>query len=132
MPIVGMYIGESLAGLVGDKAKWIGVAVLAMVGLYGLLKRSGDDESEKVKSANGSKVVLLAVALSLDNLTVGFGIGMFHASLLVAAAIFGVVSFTMTSLGLELGRFIGKRMSISSDRLSGAVLLLAAGAMMFV
>lgn len=133
MPIVGMYIGESLAGFVGDKAKWVGVAVLALVGLYSLVKRDGaKDESQQMQQAYGSKIVFLAIALSLDNLTVGFGLGMFHAPLVVAAIVFGLVSFTMTSLGLELGRYVGRRVSISSDKLSGTVLLLAAGAMMFI
>lgn len=133
MPVLGMYIGETLAGSVGTKAKWIGIAVLAIIGLYSLLKRDGDDdETEKVTKAQGSRVLFLAVALSLDNLTVGFGLGMFDAPIIIAALVFGIISFLMTVVGLELGRFIGKRVSVSADKLSGVVLLVVAGIMAFV
>ncbi|WAH38190.1 manganese efflux pump MntP [Alicyclobacillus dauci] len=132
MPIVGMAIGESVAGGVGNKARWIGIAVLVIMGIYSLVKRDGgDDETDKAVKAKGASILFLAVALSLDNLTVGFGIGMFNAPIALAAVIFGVVSLMMTLIGLEIGRFLGKRLSISADKLSGVVLLVVAGVMAF-
>ncbi|MFD1674249.1 manganese efflux pump MntP family protein [Alicyclobacillus fodiniaquatilis] len=133
MPVIGMAVGESLAGAVGNKARLIGIAVLVVMGVYSLFKRDGDvDESDKVAKAHGARIVFLAIALSLDNLTVGFGAGMFHAPLGLAALVFGLVSLGMTILGLELGRAMGKSLTISADKLTGVVLLIVAGVMAFV
>lgn len=133
MPIIGMVVGESLAGGIGAKAKWVGIAVLILMGFYSILKReNGEDEADKAARAKGLNVLFLAVALSLDNLTVGFGIGMFNAPIVVAAVIFGIVSLLMTLIGLEIGRFLGRRVSIPADKMSGVVLLIVAGVMAFV
>lgn len=133
MPVLGMLIGESVAGAIGVKAKMVGILVLAIMGVYCLLKRDGDeDEAEKATKAHGLRILFLAVALSLDNLTVGFGLGMFDAPLALAAIIFGLVSMFMTVIGLEIGRHIGNRIAISADKLSGIVLLIVAGVMAIV
>ncbi|WP_174520811.1 manganese efflux pump MntP [Alicyclobacillus acidiphilus] len=133
MPIIGMVIGESVAGGIGQKAKYIGIAVLVIMALYSLLRKdNGEDEASRAARAQGAKILFLAIALSLDNLTVGFGVGMFDAPLGLAAIVFGVISLLMTLAGLELGRFLGKRISVSPDKLSGVVLLLVAGVMAFV
>lgn len=133
MPIIGMVVGESFVGSIGHKARFIGIAVLVVMGMYSLLKRShGDDEVDKAAKAKGLSILFLAVALSLDNLTVGFGVGMFDAPLLLAAVTFGVVSLVMTFIGLEVGRLLGNRLSLSSDKLSGVVLLIVAAVMVVV
>lgn len=133
MPVIGMAIGESVAGSIGDKARYVGIGVLVVMGIYSLLKKDGDeDEADKAAKAKGASILFLAVALSLDNLTVGFGVGMFDAPIAIAAIIFGIISLLLTLLGLEIGRFLGKRMSVSADKLSGVVLLIVAGVMAFV
>lgn len=134
MPVIGIIIGESVVGGIGQKARFVGIGVLVVMGVYSLLKRSGDgeDEAERIAKSKGFNILFLAVALSLDNLTVGFGVGMFNAPLAVAAVVFGVVSLVMTLLGLEIGRMLGKRVSVSPDKLSGVVLLIVAGVMAFV
>lgn len=133
MPVIGMIIGESVAGNIGGKARWVGIAVLVIMGVYSLFKRDGgEDEADKAAKAKGASILFLAVALSLDNLTVGFGVGMFNAPLVLAAVIFGLVSLLMTLAGLELGRYLGKKVNLSADKLSGAVLLIVAGVMAFV
>lgn len=128
MPVIGLLIGESVAGNIGNKARFVGVAVLIVVGLYGLFKQADKNEEGHLPSQNfGMSTLVLAIALSLDNLSVGFGLGMFHVPVVLAASVFGVVSLLMTLTGLEVGRFLGSRVKLSADKLSGGVLLLVAG-----
>jgi len=128
MPVIGLLLGESVAGSIGGKARFVGAAVLVAVGLYGLFKQADKkEESTGPVHGFGMNTIVLAIALSLDNLTVGFGLGMFHVPIALAATIFGSVSLVMTLLGLEVGRFLGSRVHLSADKLSGAVLLLVAG-----
>ena len=153
MPIIGVMTGEAAAAVIGSKARLVGTLVLLAVGIYSLVKRHGPDEAQTMGVAqkdstrkgdfesdddfrqtkalrNRMNMIVLAIALSLDNLTVGFGLGMFHVPLALAALIFGVVSLLMTFIGLEIGRYLGNKFTLSADKLSGVVLLLTAGVMM--
>jgi manganese efflux pump family protein len=131
MPILGIWIGGQVAGVVGDKAKIFGIAILVLVALWALLKKPDKNEGKGAPKSMGSTMIL-AIALSLDNLSIGFGLGMLQVPLVLAAIIFGLVSLVMTFVGLEIGRFLGSRMNVSADKLSGAVLLVVAGFMIFV
>jgi putative Mn2+ efflux pump MntP len=123
-------IGAELSQIIGNLAKYVGIGVLVALAVY-LLFKSADAEEERPKQA-GLQGVLLAVALSLDNLTVGFGLGMLQVPLAAAAVTFGLVSLVMTFVGLEIGRFVGAKVSLSADKLSGGVLLLIAALMLVV
>jgi len=128
MPILGVVLGEDLAGAMGQHAKLIGVFVLAIAGLYSLFKSKSDTEGPP---RLGVQTVVLAIALSLDNLTVGFALGMVSVPLVLAATVFGLISLAMTLIGLEVGRFVGNRFTFSTDKLTGCILLLTATVMYF-
>ena len=63
------------------------------------------------------------IALSIDNLAVGFALGTYHVSLPVAAAIIGTVSVVMSLAGLELGARIGMRAGQRGELVGGLVLI---------
>ncbi len=128
MPIVGLLVGHAATGLLGGQARWLGIGVLGVMGLYLLFKTTAET-SKPIPNNLGWKSLTLAIVLSLDNLTVGIGLGMLQVRLMEAAVVFGVVSVGMSLTGLELGRFMGKTLSLSADRLSGVVLLLVAAVM---
>lgn len=139
MPLLGVLTGQVAAMLIGSKARFVGIGVLAVVGIYSLVKVDAKDEPQlsdemsldrKRSARPRMQTLILAVALSIDNLTVGFGLGMLHVPLLLATLTFGVVSLVMTLIGLEIGRYVGSKFTLSADKLSGVVLLLTAGVMM--
>lgn len=137
MPLLGVLTGQEAALLIGSKARFIGIGVLAVVGIYSLVKVEKKDEPQpsdepatrKLAARPRTQTLVLAFALSIDNLTVGFGLGMLHVPLLLATVTFGVVSLVMTLIGLEIGRYLGSKFTLSADKLSGVVLLLTAGVM---
>lgn len=131
MPIAGVVIGEQVSRLAGNQARWIGIAVLAAFGIYSLLKREEGEDAHARTEVRGMRVVMLAAALSLDNLTIGFGLGMLRVPLALAAALFGMISLAMAYAGLEVGRWLGTAVNISADKLAGLVLLLTAGLMLW-
>jgi putative Mn2+ efflux pump MntP len=108
MPLLGLLLGHGLAGVLGHSARWIGAALLIATGLYALVKafrrHSGDTTGA---AAQGLGMLLISgLALSIDNLAVGFALGMYHVALPTAAVVIGAVSVTMALAGLELGRLL--------------------------
>ncbi|KPV44915.1 manganese efflux pump MntP family protein [Alicyclobacillus ferrooxydans] len=134
MPILGIFLGDEVARLIGNHARYVGVGLLAAVGVYFFLKASDEQKADEQRepSLPGVKSIILAIALSLDNLTVGFGLGMLDVPLTLAAIAFGCISLVMTYVGLEIGRFLGKKVAVSADKLSGIVLVAVAGLMLLL
>jgi len=128
MPLLGIWLGASLSHVLGSRAKLIGIGILVIIGLYSLFKAASPNDVAVNKL--GIRTLVLAVALSLDNLSVGFALGVLSIPLVLAAVTFGTISLVMTLVGLELGRFLGRRINVSAEKLSGVVLLATAAVMM--
>ena len=133
MPILGLLLGRSLASILGHAAHWIGAALLIITGLYAVLqaiRSPGSKDARRPTAPDGprtGRLLVTGLALSLDNLAVGFALGTFHVSFLIAAVLIGAVSVAMSLLGLELG---GRLSSKAGDRgeLVGGLVLVGVGA----
>jgi putative Mn2+ efflux pump MntP len=125
LPLLGLLLGHGLAGTLGHAARWIGAALLIATGLYALIQafrhRGGDTTS--AASQGLGKLLVSGLALSIDNLAVGFALGTYHVTLLTAAVLIGVVSVTMALAGLELGRLLGTKIGERGEALGGIVLV---------
>jgi putative Mn2+ efflux pump MntP len=129
MPIAGLLLGHSLADTLGQAAHWIGAGLLIVTGLYALVqairgpgRRDGGDQAVQADQPV-TRMLITGLALSIDNLAVGFALGTYHVSLAVAAIVIGAVSVALSLLGLELGSRIGTRIGDRGELLSGAVLI---------
>ena len=130
MPVIGIAIGDRMAGGLGRAANAIAALVLVAIGVYTLVetRREARDLSIPLRRR---ALALLAFALSLDNLAIGFSLGLIHAPLAVAASFMGACSGALTLVGLELGRQLGRRVGDRSELFSGLVLI-AAGVFVLV
>ncbi|WP_082015051.1 manganese efflux pump MntP family protein [Streptacidiphilus jiangxiensis] len=67
--------------------------------------------------------MVTGIALSIDNLAVGFALGAYHLSLALAAVVIGLVSVALSLLGLELGNRLGTKTGERGELLGGLVLV---------
>jgi putative Mn2+ efflux pump MntP len=127
MPLLGLLLGRSLARTFGHAAHWIGAGLLIATGCYAVVQAiRGQGEERRAPAAAGRRtgqLVVTGIALSIDNLAVGFALGTYHVGLVAAAVIIGVVSVTMSLLGLELGDRLGTRTGERGELLGGLVLI---------
>ena len=126
MPILGLLLGRSLADALGQAAHWIGAALLVAAGIYAVVQaiRDPQDEDSAVPSGQRTgRLLITGVALSIDNLAVGFALGTFHVGFVVAAVVIGAVSVAMTLVGLELGSRLGARAGGRGELFGGLVLI---------
>ena len=124
MPILGLLAGRSLADTLGHAAHWTGAALLIATGVYALIQaiRGQGTEARRVDQRTWP-LVITGAALSMDNLAVGFALGTYHISLILAVAVIGTVSIVMSLAGLELGARIGMRAGRRGELLGGLVLI---------
>ena len=74
-------------------------------------------------AAGLGRLLVAGLALSLDNLVVGFALGTYRTSIAVAALVIGAVSVALSLIGLELGARIGRRAGDHGGQLAGLVLI---------
>jgi putative Mn2+ efflux pump MntP len=128
MPILGLLLGHGLAHDLGHAAHWIGAALLIGTGLYAVIQARSREERDGTGPAaastpNTGRLLVTGTALSIDNLAIGFALGTYHLSLLVAVAVIGAVSVALSLLGLELGDRLGARTGERGELLGGLVLI---------
>jgi len=127
MPILGLFIGEALSSTIGSYGRYVGSGLLVLTGLYTIWQsiRTGKVERDEEKGILDTRqLLILGVALSLDNLIVGFALGVYHVSIVLAAVTMAVVSVGLSLVGLELGSRLGARVGEYSEMAGGGVLVL--------
>ena len=126
MPVIGLVLGEAVAGYIGHHlAGYVAGGILILTGVYTVL------QGRQVKAAETGprrlqthRLIITALALSIDNLAVGFALGGLEIPIILAAATMGVVSVGMSLAGLELGHRLGRGVEEWSEEIGGAVLIL--------
>ena len=115
MPILGLLLGHGLADTLGHAAHWTGAVLLIITGLYSVLQAArgreehGGPDPAAVTGLTTGRLLITGLALSIDNLAVGFALGSYRVSLVMAVVVIGAVSVTLSLLGLELGDRLGAR-----------------------
>lgn len=126
MPIVGLLLGQAVAGYLGHVAKYVGSAILIVVGGYTIWQGRRVTTEEPLAQRTEietHRLIITALALSIDNLAVGFALAVYHINIVLAAVTIGVISVALSLVGLELGSRLGTRVEAWSEELGGGVLI---------
>jgi len=128
MPVAGLALGHGLAHALGREGHWTGAALLIATGAYGIWQAlRGHDGAAPDASLGLGRLMITGLALSIDNLAVGFALGTYHVSLAAAAAVIGAVSVALSLAGLEFGSRIGARAGHRGEIFGGIVLVAVGG-----
>jgi putative Mn2+ efflux pump MntP len=125
MPVAGLLLGHSLAHRFGGSAKLAAGAILGAAGAYAIVSSlTGRQDERAPLELRVRRLLLLGLALSIDNLVIGFALGTTHVNLLVAALTIAVVSVGLSLVGLEIGGRLGAKLGQRSEVVGGSVLVL--------
>ena len=143
MPLLGYRLGAEFGRHVDGVDHILACLILCLIGANmireGLSRAdapaAGKDETAKVAATErrgALSLFLLAVATSIDALAVGISFGvMGNVSIAKAAALIGVTTAALSSVGLGIGALFGAK-SKSKAELAGGVLLVAIGVKILV
>ena len=125
MPVVGLLIGHAVAAFVGGVADYVAIGVLALLGAWVLLHEDVADGDRIARVASGRGLVLLAlgISISLDELAIGFTIGLLHLSLWLAIVLIGAQAFLFAQIGLRLGTHVNEELRERAEQFAGLALL---------
>jgi putative Mn2+ efflux pump MntP len=133
MPLIGLAAGAPLARTIGSVADYLAVAALIGLGTWMLLAGRGEEDGEeeeraaRLKMTHGVAILALGVSISLDELAIGFTLGLARLPVLAVIVAIAVQTLVAVQLGLYLGARIGERIRGGAERLAGVALILLGG-----
>jgi len=125
MPLLGLLLGRALGAVIGAAADYVAIVVLASVGVL-IIVNEDDDEADKAArfvGAQGWVLVAIGISISLDELAMGFTIGLLHLNIWLAVLLIGLQAFIVSQLGLRLGTRITEHARENVERLAGVALI---------
>jgi manganese efflux pump family protein len=128
-PALGIIVGRHLASPVRAWAEWIGVAALAALGLWAIVSSRSQSYAGPPRRAGLAPFLLLGASLSLDNLVVGFGVGLHGANALSLAGVTAAMVFFASFAGMHLGRRGYRRWGAAARAAAGVLILAIAAAL---
>ena len=129
MPLVGLLLGQALGSILGRLAGYAAIALLAVLGAYLLWPKAEEAEQqrlERLARTGGVAALGLGLSISLDELAIGFTLGLLHQPLALVVLLIGLQAIVVTQVGLRLGSGVGERVREGAERLAGAILLVLA------
>lgn len=126
MPVIGIVLGAVAGNVVGKAADYVAIVILIGLGVFMLWPRRNDgDEAERVgllARTRGLAAIGLGVSISLDELAIGFTLGLLRFPVVLVIALIGIQTLIVTQVGLRLGSKIGEAVRERAEQLAGVVL----------
>ena len=119
MPLVGYFLGVSFASLVQNIDHWIA---------FVLIREAASNDECECHDSNSDfsfrKMLLLAIATSIDALAVGVSFAFLGVNIWQAVVTIGVITMIISMIGLRIGNIFGCRYKSKAEIFGGCILLL--------
>lgn len=126
MPVIGWNLGRVAVEFVSAWDHWLAFGLLAFVGgkaIYEAIRGDEEDEKKTADPTRGWSLVVLSVATSIDALAVGLSLAMLGEAIYQPALVIGLITGTLTTIGMLLGSRVGARFGKGMEILGGVILI---------
>ena len=124
MPFIGYLLGSQFEDMIVSIDHWVAFVLLGLIG-FNMIKESRDTDCEKLDSSFGiGAMIPLAVATSIDALAIGVTFAFLHVNIYWAVFFIGVITFTLSSIGVKVGNVFGVKYKSKAEFAGGLILVL--------
>jgi len=125
MPVTGYFAGFYFASKADEFAPWIAFVLLGIIGGKMIMESlSKKEEKPDEYHFQFIKMLVLAIATSIDALAVGVTFAFFKINIFRAAIIIGLITFSLSIAGVKIGNIFGTRFKSKAEFAGGVVLVL--------
>ena len=128
MPLIGYFLGRLFADYITAVDHWIAFVLLGFLGVNMIKESLSKDESCECEECDAGLDVktmfTMAVATSIDALAVGVTFAFLKVDIVPAVSFIGVVTFTLSAIGVKIGSIFGAKFKKKAEFFGGAVLVL--------
>ena len=124
MPLIGYLLGSQFEEAIVSIDHWVAFVLLGLIG-FNMIKESREEGCETMDSSFGVKAMIpLAIATSIDALAVGVTFAFLRVNIFWAVLFIGVITFTLSSIGVKVGNVFGVRFKSKAEFAGGLILIL--------
>jgi putative Mn2+ efflux pump MntP len=125
MPIIGYFFCFYFMDKIKEFDHWIAFVLLGIIGGK-MIKDSFSGKEEKINqnTLQFLKMLILAVATSIDALAIGITFAVLKVNILKAAIITGLITLFVSMLGVKIGNVFGIKYKSKAEFIGGVVLVL--------
>ena len=124
MPTLGFLLGYKFESFITNIDHWIAFVLLAIIGGNMIREALGKDEGEENDDFSFRAMLPLAVATSIDALTVGISFAFLGVDIVTAALLIGATTFVLSGVGIFVGNIFGSKYKSKAELAGGVVLIL--------
>lgn len=143
MPLAGYFVGGIAAELIEKYAGMVSLVILGFIGSnmlysgYKALKEDASEEDEEeaqqgaqqgaqqsATTLSYGKLLFQAVATAIDAFAVGVSFRAHSVDILVASALFGIITAILCTIALLIGKKLGSLLGDRAEMVGGIVLIL--------
>ena len=123
MPLIGYLLGVNFQTLIESIDHWIAFVLLGIIGFNMIREALGPEEECLDCSFTFRAMLPLAVATSIDALAVGVTFAFLKVNIVPAVSFIGVITFSLSMLGVKLGNVFGAKWKKRAEFAGGAILI---------
>ena len=135
MPLAGYFVGGIAAELIEKYAGIVSLVILGFIGSnmlysgYTALKEDASEEEEEEAQQSATtlsygKLVFQAVATAIDASAVGVSFRAHRVDILIASALFGIITANLCTIALFIGKKLGSLLGDRAEMVGGVVFIL--------
>lgn len=126
MPLIGYLLGSQFDNRIKTIDHWIAFILLGFIGASMIKEALSQTEESADDSLDFKTMSLLAIATSIDALTVGVTFAFLDVSIIPAVCFIGSITFTLSSVGVKIGNVFGTKYKNKAE-LTGGIILIGMG-----
>jgi putative Mn2+ efflux pump MntP len=124
MPLIGYFFGTQFEERINAVDHWVVFGLLTVIGLNMIRESFSKSENRNNGSFRFKPMIIMALATSIDALAVGVTFALLHTDIVPAVLTIGVITFSLSFVGVKLGAALGPRLKTGAEIAGGVILIL--------
>ena len=123
MPTIGYFLGNTFESFISSINHFVAFILLEFIGINMIIETLKKNDSAFEDGVGIKAMFILAIATSIDALTVGITFAFFEINIFFAALMIGVVTFVLSTLGVIIGNKFGDKYEKRAQIIGGIILI---------
>lgn len=122
MPIIGWVLGNSFREYIDKISTWVSFVILVFIGIK-MIYEGIKGKDEVCDEYSNKRLIILAIATSIDALVVGVTFIALDVNIILAGAIIAVVTSIICFIGVYLGKVLANVLENKAEIIGGLILI---------
>lgn len=125
MPIIGYFLGNTFVEAIEKYDHWIAFVLLSFIGINMIREAFDKDDCETTNDKVDFKsMIWLAIATSIDALTVGVTFSFLKVNIWFSALLIGIITYVLSIIGVMIGNKFGAKYKAKAEVAGGVILII--------